>query len=77
MSEPNRPVREEVQLIDIDEEMPSPGSLVLALGLGGKLVETVWRSDSHTFFKAWMPYPKVPKKVKEKLYRFYCGGIRK
>lgn len=69
-----RPVRVEVSLIDIDEEMPTTGSLVFALGLGGKLCEIVWRSDSHEFFKAWMPYPKVPRSVKRKLYEAYCSG---
>lgn len=74
MSEPNRPTRDVVYLIDIDDEMPRAGDLVYALGLGGKLVETTWTSSSHKFFKAWMPYPKVPKAVKEKLYDLYLNG---
>lgn len=68
MSEVNRPVEDVVHLKDIDIEQPAVGQLVLAIGLGGKLCETVWKSDSHRFFKAWMKYPKIPKTVKEKLY---------
>lgn len=69
-----RTVRDVVYLIDIDEEMPNPGELVLALGIGGKLVETVWNKNSHKFFKAFMYYPRVPKVVKDKLYQLYLNG---
>lgn len=74
MSEPNRPTMDVVYLIDVDDEEPRPGSNVYALGLGGKLVETTWKIDSRKFYKAWMPYPKVPKAVKEKLYDLYLNG---
>jgi hypothetical protein len=63
--EERRPTREVVYLIDIDDEMPGRGETVQALSIGGKLCEVVWGKDSHEFFKAWMPHPKVPKKVKE------------
>ena len=72
--EDNRPTKEVVSLIDIDDEMPRFGEKVYALGLGGALCEVVWGRNSHEFFKAWMPYPKVPKAVKEKLYNLYCNG---
>lgn len=75
MSEPQRPVREVVYLTDIDDEMPTAGSNVIAIGLGGKLCETVWTRDSHLFFKAWMYYPKIPKKVKIKLSKNFPTGI--
>lgn len=68
MSESNRPVQPVVYLKDVDIEQPTVGQLVLAIGLGGKLCETVWKSDSSDFFKAWMEYPKIPQTVKEKLY---------
>lgn len=67
MAEAERPVDDVIYLIDIDDEMPLPGQHVLALGLGGKLCETVWTKDSHEFFKAWAKFPKVPKAVKDKL----------
>lgn len=73
MSDPNRKVAKVVELIDIDVEMPQNGQLVLALGLGGKLCEEVWTSNSHKFFKAFMPYPKIPASVKEKLMKQYGG----
>lgn len=44
------------------------GQLVLAIGLGGKLCETVWTRDSSKFFRAWTVYPKIPPEVKEELY---------
>jgi len=74
MGEPLRRTREVVALIDIDEETPNPGEMVFALGLGGKLCEVIWNKTSHEYFKAWMPYPKIPKTVKEKLYNLYCNG---
>lgn len=75
MSAPNkRIVRETVYLIDIDDEMPGRGQAVLALGIGGKLCETVWTKDSHLFFKAWCPYPAVSKELKTKLYEMYRSG---
>jgi hypothetical protein len=68
-----RPTREVVYLIDIDDEPPRRGQTILALSIGGKLCEVVWGKDSHEFFKAWMPYPKTPKAVKEKLFNLYMG----
>lgn len=73
MAESNRPVRPVVYLIDIDEEEPTVGSQVYGLSIGGRLIEIVWRHDSHEFFKAWMPYPKVPDAVRRKLFAHYCG----
>lgn len=73
MSEPNRPVRETVWLIDTDDEMPLTGANVIALGMGGKLCETVWNKDSHKFFVAWMSYPRIPAIVKEKMHNAYLG----
>lgn len=72
--EVKRPVREVVALIDTDDEMPSRGQTVFALSLGGKLCEIVWLADSHKHFHAWMPFPKVPKAVKEKLTALYDSG---
>ena len=76
MTEPTRPVAREVSLIDIDVEMPSLGSNVLAIGLGGKLAEIVWSRDSPEFFVAWMAYPRIPTGVKEKLYNIYTGRVK-
>lgn len=69
-----RAVRPVVYLIDIDDEMPGRGQAVLALGVGGKLCETVWSKDSHLFFKAWCHYPAVSKELKTKLYNMYISG---
>jgi len=68
MSEPNRKTKEVVYLTSVSKEEPSIGQLVLAIGLGGKLCETVWTRDSSKFFRAWMDYPKIPPEVKEELY---------
>lgn len=65
-----RPTKTQAELIDIDVEMPTSGSRVLALTLGGTLAQTVWTSDSHKYFLAWSVYPKIPKSVKEKM----CGN---
>lgn len=72
--EQKRPTKEVISLIDVDDESPYPGQMVYALGLGGSLCEVVWNTDSHKHFFAWMPYPKVPRKVKDKLYNMYCNG---
>lgn len=69
-----RPTREVVYLTDTDYEKPNPGETVLAISLGGKLCEVVWNSKSHEHFHAWMPYPKVPKVVKMKLYELHMDG---
>lgn len=74
MGEILRPTREVVYLIDVDDEMPGRGQMVLALGLGGSLCTVLWAKDSHKFFKAWMAFPKVPPKVKEKLTALYSSG---
>lgn len=71
MTEPNIPVAVAPELIDIDDDPPRNGELVLALGLGGVLCREVWGSQSHKFFVAWMKHPKVPPKVKEKLMKQY------
>lgn len=71
MKDPLRPTRPVVELIDCDDEMPTSGSSVLAIGLGGTLAPIVWTSESIKFFKAWMPYPKVPVSVKNKLLEQY------
>lgn len=74
MSEPNRPTKKFVYLNDTDEEAPRVGQKVYALSLGGVLVEMVWTRDSEKHYVAWMPYPKVPKKVKDKLTALYRSG---
>jgi hypothetical protein len=43
---------------------PQVGEQVLALTIGGKLVETTWKSDSLRYFDAWCGYPTVPDDVK-------------
>lgn len=72
--EDNRVTREVVHLIDTEVDTPNPGEKVFALSLGGKLVEMVWNKDSRKHYHAWMPYPKVPKTVKEKLNALYNSG---
>lgn len=67
MTDPFRPTRPVVELIDCVDETPTPGSRVLAIGLGGTLAPVIWTSESIKFFKAWMPYPKIPAAVKQKL----------
>lgn len=69
-----RPTREVVYLIDVDDEAPMPGQQVFALGLGGSLCQVIWTKGSEKFFKAWMPFPKIPKGVKEKLHSLYMNG---
>lgn len=69
-----RPTREVVHLIDVDVDPPSPGETVLALTLGGVLIKTVWGKDSAKHLMAWMPHPKVPKSVKEKIFNKYNNG---
>jgi hypothetical protein len=39
---------------------------VLALTLGGKLVETVWSEREADFYDAWSVFPDVPASVKAK-----------
>ena len=75
MSEPNRKTDEVVYLIPVAKNPPQTGQLVLALGLGGKLVETTWTKDSHKFFRAWCAYPKIPPEVKEELYKILIGEL--
>lgn len=55
-----------VELVDSHVQEPPNGSKVLALTHGGKLVETVWKSNSKYDFDSWMPYPKVPETVKQR-----------
>jgi hypothetical protein len=43
---------------------PNIGEQVLALTIGGKLVETTWKSDSLRYFDAWCGYPTIPDDVK-------------
>lgn len=74
MTELKRSVREIVSLIDTDDEMPTRGQMVLALGLGGTLCDVVWTADSPKHYHAWMPYPKVPPSVKAKLTALYESG---
>ena len=71
MTDPLRPTRPVVELIDCADETPTPGSRVLAIGLGGTLAPIIWTSESSKFFKAWMPYPKIPQAVKDKLMEQY------
>lgn len=71
MSDPLRPTAPLVELKDCDIERPTPGSNVLALQHGGKLVEVVWTRTSHLQYDAWCRYPKTPASVKIKqLARF-------
>lgn len=72
--EDRRPTREVVHLIDVDEDSPNPGETVLALTQGGVLIKTIWTKDSSKTLKAWMPHPKIPKSVKEKLHEMYMNG---
>ncbi len=67
MSDPLRPVRAVVELIDAHIEQPASGSKVWALGTGGVLVQTVWNRNSIEHFEAWSPYPRVPQSVKDRM----------
>lgn len=67
MSEPLRKTEEVVYLKRVTQDDPKSGEHVLALGLGGKLCETVWTSDSHEFFRAYMRYPKIPIDIKQEM----------
>lgn len=45
---------------------PAPsGSTVLALSLGGTLISVQWSSKALEYCVAWLPYPKVPKEIKD------------
>lgn len=74
MDELKRPTSTVVHLIDIDEESPNQGETVLGLTVGGVLIKLVWTKDSHKTIKAWMPHPKVPQSVKNKLGAMYASG---
>lgn len=67
MSDPLRPTAHTVELIDVEVEPPFNGQRVFGLGLGGCLAPLVWNSNSHLYFVAWMPYPKAPDSVKQRL----------
>ena len=71
MSEPLRPTRALVELIDATVEQPTPGSRVLALTLGNTLVPTIWTNRSHETLYAWCHYPKVPSSVKRRMMLQY------
>lgn len=72
--EERRPTRAVVQLIDVDDEKPGSGERVWALSQGGVLCQIIWTRDSEKHYVAWMPFPKVPQKVKDKLTRLYESG---
>ncbi len=67
MSDPLRPVRDVVELIDAHIEQPAVGSHVWALTIGGTLVKTVWKSDSIKSYEAWCRNPRVPQSVKDRM----------
>jgi hypothetical protein len=77
MSDHDRPTSETCSLIDIDDEKPFPGQKILALTEGSKLIETVWSAKLVGVVFAWTPYPKIPQKVKEKLYAHYMRNADK
>lgn len=69
MPDPLRPTAPAAVMIDVDDETPTPGARVLAIGLGGCLAPVVWGSVSHKSFYAWCHYPQIPQSVKEKLFQ--------
>lgn len=60
-----RPTAQSIFLVNAHDNPPVTGQSVLALTRGGKLVETVWKTDSLLYFDAWCKYPKVPDDVKK------------
>ena len=65
----------ESYLIDAHESPPRSGTSVLALTIGGKLCETVWKSDSLLYFDAWASFPKIPKSVRDRQMARYVKEI--
>ena len=71
MADPLIPTRPTVELRPVATDPPPAGCRVLALNHGGCLVAAVWTSTAHLDFDAWMPFPKVPRCVKNlQLTRF-------
>ncbi len=61
------------ELTNARKHPPNVGQHVLALSIGGRLLETVWQKDSIQFFVAWMPFPKMSQDIREELYKAYTG----
>lgn len=60
-------------LTNARENPPTVGQHVLALSIGGRLLETSWQKNSINFFVAWMPFPKMSGDIREELYAAYKG----
>lgn len=69
MSDINRLTAESVQWIDTDKELPPYGTGVIGLSKSGVLCPVIWNKNADDFFIAWMPYPKIPPEIKEKMLR--------
>ena len=61
------------ELTNARKHPPNIGQHVLALSIGGRLLETNWQKDSIQFFVAWMPFPKMSKDIREELQLAYEG----
>jgi hypothetical protein len=65
----HRKVAPQAEWIDSDLNPPTSGARVLALTLGGVLVPVDWSSANAADFVAWCPFPKIPKPIKDKLFK--------
>ncbi len=68
MSDDHRLVRKKVELIDAHIDPPRIGCVVIGLTSGGVLnLGVTWSADSLKVYEAWMPYPKRPESVKQRM----------
>lgn len=62
------PTKNQVQLIDVDDEMPPKADKLLLLSKYGVLNIGTFQQGFHL---AWSPLPKIPASVKEKINERY------
>jgi hypothetical protein len=71
MADPHRITKSLVELIDLAVQHPSAGADVLALTIGGILVQTTWKPSNARHYEAWAYKPKIPTTVKERMTSRY------
>jgi hypothetical protein len=63
MSDPMHPTTDEILMRDPDLDPPPKGASVLLINPGGVLIVGNWTNDCF----AWLPKPKIPQSVKNKM----------
>jgi hypothetical protein len=71
-----RPVLKAPEMMDVIEFPPPVGNNLLAISIGGKLCEVVWKRGDEDHFVSWMSYPKIPAKSKKRMHDLYFSGWR-